>query len=339
MKIWIDLANSPQVLLFRPLIRELRARGNSVTVTSRQYAQTTELASQYGIEHTPIGSHGGKRISALGARLLERSIELSRFARGQMFDLAVSHGSYAQALASAAMRIPFVTLMDYEYQPANHICFRLARRVIVPACFPRWALRKFGAESKACVYHGLKEHVYLADFQPQAGYLDLIGIPTDRVVVVMRPPASWSLYHHFDNPLFDKTLEHVTSERRAFVVFLPRIASQVREFLGGNHENVWIPEVSLDGPNLLYWADIVISAGGTMNREAAVLGTVARSVFGGRLAAVDRCLIERGRMALIKDEMDIEMIEMEKRPPGSIWFEPQLIQEITQFILSGADGG
>ncbi len=335
MKIWIDLANSPQVLFFRPLVPELERREHAVTITSRDFAQTAQLADRYGLRHTVVGGHGGKKLSRIGLRILERTWALVRFARSQKFDLAVSHNSYAQALAAWILHIPFVTSMDYEYQPANHICFRLASRVIVPECFPDWALRKYDATPcKTAYYHGLKEQVYLGDFTPQPDYLASVGIPTDRIVVAMRPPGSWGLYHHFDNPLFEQVLDHIAASPEVYIVFLPRIASQGDAMRAQGRANVWVPPAALDGPNLLYHADLVISGGGTMNREAAVLGTPTYSVFKGKLAAVDHYLINCGRMAHVAEENDIPAIWIGKKQLHNRLNGDRLVQEITEAILS-----
>jgi hypothetical protein len=287
------------------------------------------------MQHTVVGSHGGKKLSKIGFRILERTWQLVRFSRSQKFDLAVSHNSYAQALAASILRIPFVTSMDYEHQPANHLCFRLARRVIVPEYFPAWALRKYGARpQKTDRYHRLKEQVYLTDFTPQQDYLALVGIPQDRIVVVMRPPGSWGLYHHFDNPLFEQVLNHVAASPEAYIVFLPRIPSQGEAMSAQGRPNVWVPPAALDGPNLLYHADLVISGGGTMNREAAVLGTPTYSVFKGKLAAVDHYLIDHGRMKHVADEKDIPAIRIAKKQRQNRLNGDCLVQEITDAILS-----
>ena len=333
MKIWIDLANSPQVLFFRPLIRELERRGHHVELTTRAYAQTVALADQHGLSHTVIGHHGGRRLVDLVRQTAGRSVELARWARPRRFDLALSHNSYSQVLAATLLRIPAVTLMDYEHQPLNHLCFRLARRVIVPAAFPDSQLQACGADRKAARYPGVKEEVYLADFVPQPDYRAAEGLPTDRPLVVIRPPAPWTAYHRFENNLFDQLLEHLTRVNSRYLLFLPRIPSQADSVRGLQGLHV-APKV-YDGPNLLYHADLVISGGGTMNREAAVLGAPVYTVFKGRLGAVDRYLIERRQMTQVSTEADIATIQVGRRDATTrVRPNPALVHHITDLILA-----
>ena len=142
MRIWIDLANSPHVPFFRVLIPEFVERGHQVEITARDFAQTVELATNAGMLPAVIGGHGGKRLSGKAGNLIGRAAALAKWAHGRGIDLAVSHNSYAQIAAAAALGIKSVTLMDYEHQPANHVAFRLASRVIVPRVFPATELRR-----------------------------------------------------------------------------------------------------------------------------------------------------------------------------------------------------
>lgn len=336
MRIWVDLANSPQVLFFQPIIAELERSGHTVLVTSRHYAQTVALADRVGLRHTPIGSHTDRRWVNMVQGSVGRAIGLVGWAKKQrQIDLAVSHNAYAQALAARWLRLPFVTLMDYEHQPANHACFRLARRVVVPEAFPEEDIRRYGAAGKTVRYRGLKEQVYLSGFTPSPGFLREQGIPDDKVVVVMRPPAPWTAYHRFENTVFDQVLSSLAGRSDTFVVFLPRIPVQGEMVKTLGYQNVWVPPRALDGPNLLYGADLAISGGGTMNREAAVLGTPAYTVFKGKLGAVDRYLMERGRMEQISEPEDIKTIEVVKRNGHrDPMFSSGLIQLIAGRIVS-----
>src|ERR1043165_7943133 len=197
MRIWIDLANSPYVPFFRALIPEFTARGHQVEISARDYAQTVELATRAGMLPHIIGGHGGGKLTAKAGNLVGRAAALRKWARDRGFELAVSHNSYAQIAAAAALGIKTVTMMDYEHQPANHLAFRLASRVIVPQAFPDAELKKYGAPlRKVRRYDGLKEDVYLADFEPDPSFtntLRQLGVAGEDVLIVARPPASEAL--------------------------------------------------------------------------------------------------------------------------------------------------
>ena len=143
MRIWIDLANSPHVPFFRSLADEFIRRNHQVVVTARDFAETVKLAEAAGLEIEVIGGHGGGRLAGKAGNLVQRALALGRWARGRNLDLAVSHNSYSQILAARALSLRTITLMDYEHQPANHLAFRLASRIIVPDAFPEVALIAF----------------------------------------------------------------------------------------------------------------------------------------------------------------------------------------------------
>lgn len=319
MRIWIDLANSPHVPLFRALSAEFGARGHEVLFTARRFAQTVELAEAFGLSVTVIGEHGGKKLAGKGSNLLKRTWELARWARRRRIDLAVGHNSYAQIVAARALGLRCVTMMDYEHQPANHLAFRLAHRVIVPVAFPEQALRRFGATpDKVRRYHGIKEDVYLADWEPNPGFADELRrafeIEPQEILVVARPPARDALYHRFENALFDALLEELRARKHVRVILIARTAAQRAMYDERfSSSNVIVAPRALDGLNLIAAADLVISAGGTMNREAAALGVPALSIYAGRWAAVDDFLIRQGRLQRISTRAEIESLPLCKR--------------------------
>lgn len=340
LTIWVDLANSPQVLVLAPMIRELERRGHEVLVTTRPFAQTVELANQAGLRHAPLGRHGGDSRARAVAVNLERAALLLRHLGRRRVDLAVSHNSFSQAVAARARGIPFVTLYDYEFHRGSHLSFRVARRVLVPDAFPDAALRRLGALPKAVRYPGLKEELYLAGFTPDPRFRAGAGIPADRTLVVMRPPGSWAPYYHGTGALFDAALRHVRADERAFLVFLPRVPAQAAAVRDWPAARVLVPARPLDGPNLLAAADVVISAGGTMNREAAVLSTPVWSAFEGPLAGVDRALIRAGRLHRLRTEADAATIPLIPRttpfvPPLA---RPALLPFVTDAILGAGSG-
>src|ERR1700682_1981763 len=316
MRIWIDLANSPHVPFFRALIPEFVARGHQVEITARDFAQTVELALKAGMTPHVIGGHGGGSITGKAGNLVGRAAALRKWARDRGFDLAVSHNSYAQIAAAAALGIKTVTLMDYEHQPANHLAFRLASRVIVPRAFPAAELRRFGASTrKVRRYDGTKEDVYLADFKPDAAFAETLhglGVASEDVLVVARPPAREALYHRFENQLFDELLSHVSARGEVRTILLPRSDAQRAEYETRKWANMIMPRAALDGANLIAAADLVISAGGTMNREAAALGVTAVSVYAGRWAAIDEELVSKGRLRRMSSREAIESLVIAK---------------------------
>ncbi len=313
MRIWVDIVNSPQVLFLRPIISELERRGHEVVLTTRDFAQTIELADRAGLRHTPLGRHGGASRGRTIRVNLERAVALVRHLRRQRFDLAISHNSYSQAIAARLLGVPFVTMMDYEHTRPNHLAFRLARRVLVPDVFPEAALRAFGAAHKTVRYPGLKEELYLGQFVPDPDFLTRSSLPTEKTLVVVRPPAYWADYYRGKGDLFRALLRHILDDPSSFVVFLPRIAEQACSVRHVPTAKLIVPAQALDGPNLLYHADVVASAGGTMNREAALLGTPTYTVFEGLLGAVDKALICQGRLRSIRSERDLETVKIQKK--------------------------
>ena len=319
MLIWVDLANSPHVPFFQALIQEFLKHGHEVETTARDFAETVELARATGLEPVVVGRHGGRKLRGKASNLIERAWLLGRWAQERRFDLAVSHNSYAQIVAARVLRLRrVVTLMDYEHQPANHLAFRLASRVIVPRCFPAEALRRAGARGeKVKRYDGIKEDVYLADFQPDPRFAETLcplGVARTDVLVVVRPPARDALYHRFENSLFDELLDRLTTHVNAKVVLLARTDAQRTMFaMRYANSNVLLPESPLDGRNLVAHADLVVSAGGTMNREAAALGVPAWSVYAGRWAAVDEDLMRQGRLRRVSTREDIQALRIEKK--------------------------
>ena len=317
MRIWIDLTNSPHVVIFRPLIPRIEARGHEVVVTAREFAQTLGLLERFAIPHTTVGAHGGGgRLGKLRAAA-SRTAALTRFARRGGFDLAIAHGSTDQPLAARAARVPQVTMFDYEHAAAmHHLNGRLARRVLVPSAIPEGALRRYGIRPPKLVrYPGLKEEYYLADHRFDPGVRAELGLDASRVIAVLRPPPEVTLYHRgLSDDVFASTLQRLEADPGVQVVVLPRVDSQ-REALVGR--DVIVPERPIDGPSLIEAADLVVSAGGTMNREAVALGVPAYSPFAGTMGAVDRDLIARGllrRLARAEDVL-VRPRDRDGRPP------------------------
>jgi len=333
MRFWIDLANSPHVPFFKALAKRFAAQGHEIETTAREFAETIPLARAAGFTPEVVGAHAGRDVSKKAGSLVSRAWALASWARKRKFDLAISHNSYSQILAARGLRIKTVTLMDYEHQPANHLAFRLASRIIVPESFPAERLRAFGAGTgKVRRYHGTKEDVYLADFHPDPSFgaqLCELGVNADNTLVLMRPPAHDALYHRFKNKLFDEALRMLLANESVQVILLPRNEAQRTAYAT---ERLIIPAAPLDGANLIAASDLVISAGGTINREAAALGVPAATIYAGRWAAVDEELVREGRLRRITNAEDLRSLMVKKqsaRPRRSVG----VIDEVVRLIL------
>jgi uncharacterized protein len=304
--IWVDLTNPAHVIVLRPLVELLEAGGHEVTLTARPLSHTTELLDDWGHPYTAIGHHGGA--SRVGKALAagSRTAQAFAFARGKRFDYGLAHGSTDLPPVGRLLRIPNTTMFDYEWARLQHeLNCRLATRVLVPDAIPAERLAPYGARPPKLVqYPGLKEEYYLGDFEPNESVLGELGLDRERVVSVVRTAPSYALYlGGSENELLPRVLRRLLDEE-AQVVVLARTDDQ-RRALRELDGSLIVPEHAVDGRSLAAFADLVVSAGGTMIREAAVLGTPVWSIFEGQLGAVDELLIAEGRVHFLRDPADL----------------------------------
>ena len=339
MKVWIDITAPAHVLVFRPLVEIMRARGDEVGITARDYAQTLELLELHGLEPDEvIGRHAGRSRLQKFRQMTQRLGALRRWARGRDFDVAFAHGSHELTISARRLGIPSSTTFDYEFATLQHqLGCRAATRVVVPDAIPPERLEPYGVRPPKLVqYPGLKEEYYLADFEPDRSLLDRFGVDPARVLVVLRPPPDVSLYHRHSNPLFPQTLEHLGRSEEVHAFVLPRTEEQ-REYVRGlSLPSVILPDGAVDAQSLIALADLVVSAGGTMNREAAALGVPVYTTYGGRLGGVDEELIRDGRL---KPLTDPRALALRKRDPESSPRVRREPAEMLRFLLSALDAG
>ena len=307
---------SAHVLVFRPLIRLLRERGDEVEITARDYAQTLQLLELHGLEATVIGRHGGRSRLGKARSLTSRLRALRKWARPREFDIALAHGSHELTMTARRLGVPSSTTHDYEFATLQHqLGMRAATKVVVPESIPADRLAHLGVRPpKLLRYPGLKEEYYLSDFEPDRAVLETLGVDRDRVLVVLRPPPDVSLYHRHSNPLFPQTLDFLGRLEGVHSVVIPRTEEQ-REYVRAlDLPSVIVPDRAVDAQSLISLADVVVSAGGTMNREAAALGVPVYTTYGGRLGGVDEELIREGRL---KPLTDPRALELHRREDGS----------------------
>jgi predicted glycosyltransferase len=309
LRVWIDLANSPHPLLFEPVARMLEEKGHEVLVTVRDNAQTAELARARWPESTLVGRESPANRVAKAATLAGRVFALARWARARRPHVAVSHNSYAQIVAARLLGVPVVTAADFEHQPANHLAFRLATCILMPEALRKTNVARQGATAaKSVFYPGLKEELYVGDFEPDLEILSKLNLERSgrELLVVTRTPPTRAIYHRFPNPLFIETLLSLDREPNVRLVVLTRYAEQREVITALDLRHASVPAAAVDSRSLMYAADVVLGAGGTMTREAALLGVPTLSVFGGSQPAVDRSLEERGLLRVVRSAAEVE---------------------------------
>jgi uncharacterized protein len=298
--------------VLKPIVEGLEARGHEVFVTAREYGQTLGVLDRLGIPYEPVGRHAGASSLKKGAAVAGRSAALARQVWRRRPDLALAHGSVDLALVSSLFRIPSVQMQDYEFAGLQRqVAFRLARRVLMPDSIPVERLKGIGAkESKLFRFPGLKEEYYLAGFEPNPAVLGELGLDLEKVLVVLRPPPETSAYHE-RNDLYGATIRRLAEAGDVQAVVVPRTAGQGAEVRAMGAANLVVPERAIDAQSLIAFADLVVSAGGTMNREAVALGTPVYTTFAGRMGGVDEALIEEGRLHVLESPDELPLRKRE----------------------------
>jgi predicted glycosyltransferase len=337
VRVWVDCTAAAHPLVLRPLIERLQARGDEVFVTAREYGQTLGILDRLGLPYTAVGAHGGASKLAKGRAVASRSASLTRLVWRRRPELAIAHGSVDLAVVSATLRIPSVQMQDYEFaRLQRQIAFRLARRVLAPDTIPVERLAKLGAKGdKLFRYPGLKEEYYLAGFEPDTAVLEELGLDRERVLVVVRPPPETSEYHA-PNDVYGLTIDRLAGAADVQAVVIPRTAKQGEAVRALAAPNLIVPERAVDAQSLIAHADLVVSAGGTMNREAVALGTPVFTTFTGRMGGVDEALIAEGRLRVLEDPAALELVKR-TTPVGVLRpRDPQLLLDAALAAVAGA---
>ncbi len=331
----MDFTASAHPLVFRPLVELLQAQGHEVEITAREYAQTLQLIESHGMTATVIGHHGGRSAGGKARQMCTRLKALRKWAKPRHFDLALAHGSHELTMTARRLGIPSSTTFDYEWAWLQHqLGCRAATRVVVPDSIPPERLKSYGAvPPKLQQYPGLKEEYYLSDFEPDDSVLHDWSIDSAKVLVVLRPPPDVSLYHRHSNPLFPMTLEHLGRMENVHAFVIPRTEEQTEYVKSLDLPSVIVPERSVDAQSLIAYSDLVVSAGGTMNREAAALGVPVYTTYGGRLGGVDEQLIRDGRLRPLTDPRALDLHKRE-RDGARVQRDPQLMLDL---LLSALD--
>lgn len=329
MRAWVDIDNAPHVQLFRPIISRLKELGAEVEVTSRDRTFVGDLLDAASIQHTVIGKGQPSGVGAKVAALAGRTMAMIRFAAGKRFDVAVGHGSRALPPAARLSGVPNLTMFDYEHV-STWLFRRFCDRILVPRAVVDGAGRRLPSGPWRA-FDGFKEEIYLADFRPDASIRDRLGVSPHKVMAVIRPPARTAHYHDSRaDAILDAVTARLSRESGVSVVWLRRDPGDAVPN-GSGLSNLIVPPAPLDGPSLLAASDLVISGGGTMNREAALLGTPAFSIFAGPLGVIDQELIHQGRLTLIRSPEEVDLIPLRAKAPASA---PRVIHSrLREFVV------
>jgi predicted glycosyltransferase len=341
VKIWIDLDNTPHVPFFMPIIRELRSRGHDVVVTARDAFQVCELADRKGLECVKIGRHYGKNPLLKIFGVLWRAAQLLPFQLREKPHIALSHGARSQILLSNVFRKPTILISDYEFSQTPLIM--TPRWEIVPQSLPTKGVHS--NERRVRKYAGIKEDVYAPDFRPDPVVLEELGLDGTEIVVTVRPPANEAHYHNPESELLlDELMRRICDNEEVRAVLLPRNQQQEKSLRQGHPEwfsgdKTIVPSRAVDGLNLLWHSDLVVSGGGTMNREAAALGVPVYSIFRGKMGAVDRRLEQEGRLIMVRSAAEVQTkIAFQRRQKnGHVRIQPrpalcQIVDHVEEII-------
>ena len=296
MKIWIDLTNAPHVRFFKNIIEYFQDQGDEVIVTGRKFGDIHKLMDLFGFEFISIGKHG----VTLGQKIEEstlRAHELSKLIIKEKPDVAISKHSIELPRVTFGLNIPSVYVLDNEHAlAANKLTLPLCNRIIMPQAIDMWTLLRVGADpNKIISYKGTSEIIHFKNFEYNENIFEDLELNLKKEkTILMRPEPSLASYLDADckksvlSPVVDILEEH------ANILVIPRFKEQEEIFC--DYENVTIIKPPVDTFSLIKKCDLIIGAGGTMNREAAIVGTPVISCYPGKTLSVDQFYIDQNRM-------------------------------------------
>ena len=317
MRIWIDLDNSPHAHFFPPLIKRLKATGYDVMLTARRFGQVEEIAESHGLTPVIIGRHNTPHFFLTrAAATVFRGLRLAAYARQTRPAIAVNHGSRAQVIAAWLLRIPVMAIYDYEFVNSE-LFSKMATKLLVPETIPTDTLQSQHVNmSKVIRYPGFKENVYLSGWHNSPRVMDDLKLDPERLIITVRPPATWAHYQDpFSEVLFRALVERLRGDRDAQVIVLPRTQEQgerMRSRYDMRSAPFQVSDKSVDALSLMAHSDAVLSGGGTMAREAAIIGTPAYSLFAGKPGAVDAALERDGRLTILRKIEEVRDLRFQK---------------------------
>jgi uncharacterized protein len=335
--VWIDIDNSPHVQIFENIIKELQPEFN-VLVTAKDYNQTLGLLELKGIKYELFGKHPGANIFKKVFGNIFRALRLSFWTIGKNIDISVCHGSRALIMASKLSGIRSVVMFDYEHSE-RFLKTKFGKYLLVPSYLSKDYLVGMGyPEEKLTEYPELKESIYLPFYKNDPSMIERLGLKQDKIIVLLRPPSEVSHYNaNVSYNLFEDLFNRLSTDEKLQIIFIPRYDSQKEKYKKYiERENVIVPKQVEEGLNLIYFSDLVISGGGTMNREAAAMKTPVYSIFQGKKPKIDENLEKEGRLTFISGKEDIDKIIYKKKESANIESNKKTFDFIVNFIKEHA---
>ena len=336
MKIWFDADNGPHVLVMKPLAEELTRRGHTVKFTARDRANTCELLDLYGFDYTKVGGPYGKSTIKKVIGTIKRAVQLRKAMKHWKADVSFGHGSRSLPIASKLLKVPSITMYDYEWVSPS-IFNKFCKKILIPDAITKERAQEAGIDlNKVNFYPGFKENLYLNDIQPDPQIAEELNLKADKIKVLLRPPATTAHYHNPEaEEILSALLKKLLTNPEVQLIWIPRTEDQ-NELVKGNHKaEVTVPTRVYSGPQLILAMDMIIGGGGTMTREAAILGIPSVSFFRGRRGAVDDKLEVLKRLKLIEKPEQVEQLAIQINKSAQSTMEPgEIVKAVAEAILN-----
>ncbi|OGF68261.1 MAG: hypothetical protein A2Y62_02745 [Candidatus Fischerbacteria bacterium RBG_13_37_8] len=289
-KIWFDLTNTPHVHFFKPFIKRYSAYFN-IFITARNFAETVQLAkNEYNISPTVIGTHAGKHKVKKAYCLIIRFIQMLN--RVGNFDYAISCGGTEACIIAKLKHKKAITFDDNDLSP-NWMYSHFTDFAFFPAAIPEHSLFRQGFKAASIIrYNGFKEDIYIADYEPDENFLNILPF---RNYIVVRPENLMATYVKNAGDSITIKLIQMLNEKNYNILYLPRYQQDINYVK--DFKNIFMPSKAINGLDACYFSSGVLSGAGTLSREAACLGKCSVSFFAGKtLLAVDQQMIKEGRI-------------------------------------------
>ncbi len=293
--IWLDVLTPKQAMLFGSMALELMEHGYSITLTARDYDYTFAVLRNLGIRFIPVGRYADIPTDKI-VEEAKRIIELVE--KIKYFDVLISYPNPVASRISFGLGKPYIAMTDSPHSEApSRLSLPLAHIVVFSKCIPEESIKPYIVEGKTKLiqYNGVDEIQWIKNFVPNEKYVKSLGLEPYNYIV-LRPPEIKASYYR------DRSVIHVFEiivkkilEMNITIVYLPRYKDDEIAMKYNHNELFIVPQQSVGilGTNLLYFSLAAISGGGTMSREAALVGTLGISLFPEDLY-VDICIRNKG---------------------------------------------